>query len=66
MPSGGTLAQSQSADQPSPFGIRLPVGFTVLPQHLRLDAFVETAPVLELYPNTRVSWEWAVGGRYYF
>ena len=65
-PAGGTIAQAQGDSTTSPFGVRLPIGLTVLPSEHRVDAFVEACPVLGLYPNTQISWEWAIGARFYF
>ena len=48
------------------FGIRAPVGITFLPQVAPFEVFAEIAAVMSLYPDTRVTFDGAIGARYYF
>ena len=47
-------------------GIRAPIGITFLPQVAPFEVFVEFAPVLSIYPDTRMNYDGAIGARYYF
>jgi hypothetical protein len=47
-------------------GLRVPVGITFLPQTAPFEVFAEIAPVMSLIPDTSVSFDGAIGARYYF
>jgi hypothetical protein len=47
-------------------GIRAPIGITFLPQVAPFEVFAEIAPVLSIYPDTRINFDGAIGARYYF
>ena len=47
-------------------GVRVPVGLNYLFESTPLDAFVEIAPGIGLYPSTRFDLGAAIGIRYYF
>jgi len=47
-------------------GLRVPVGINIMPQGVDMDIFVELVPVMSLFPETKMSFEGAVGARYYF
>lgn len=47
-------------------GARIPLGITVLPRKVRMDAFLEIVPVVDLIPASGVSGEAGIGARYYF
>jgi len=47
-------------------GVRVPVGLNIMPQGVDMDIFVELVPVMSLFPETRMSFEGAVGARYYY
>jgi hypothetical protein len=48
------------------FGIRVPVGIDYIFAEKPLDIFFELVPILEVSPSVRVSFNAAVGIRYYF
>lgn len=48
------------------FGLRAPIGLTFLPQVAPFEVFAELVPVMSLYPSTQVSFDGAIGARYYF
>lgn len=48
------------------FGIRLPVGVSLLPKGTPWEFFVELAPVLRMTPDTGLDGDFALGARYYF
>jgi hypothetical protein len=50
----------------SVLGIRAPIGITFLPQVAPFEVFAEFAPVLSIYPDTRINFDFAIGARYYF
>jgi hypothetical protein len=47
-------------------GIRVPVGVAYQFQTYPFDAFVEIVPILDISPDTRVTFNSAIGVRYYF
>lgn len=67
---GGRLrlgdADKRGDDSVLGLGARVPVGITCLPRDLRLDAFLELVPILDLYPETIVRLDAGIGGRIYF
>jgi hypothetical protein len=46
--------------------IRLPIGISVLPPAIPVDAFMEIVPVMGLLPETSITLDGALGIRYYF
>lgn len=60
-------SRSTSNNEPSSaFGLRLPLGITLLMHSLPLEFFGEIVPGLRLVPTTRFNLDGAVGARYYF
>jgi hypothetical protein len=59
-------ADKRGDDSVLGLGARVPVGITCLPRDLRLDAFLELVPILDLYPETIVRLDAGIGGRIYF
>ena len=53
-------------DKDTQFGIRIPVGLTYLFKKHPLDAFVETAPIVNLAPKTDLDIDVGIGIRFYF
>jgi len=55
------------ADQKSILGVRIPLGASVVPKELSLplEAFLEVAPVIGLYPSTGVNLDALIGVRVY-
>jgi len=55
------------ADQQSILGARIPLGASVVPKELSvpLEAFLEVAPVIGLYPSTAVNLDALIGVRVY-
>jgi hypothetical protein len=47
-------------------GVRVPVGMRLEPEDLRLDVYLEVAPVLLLLPETTVTFDAGLGARFYF
>jgi len=47
-------------------GIRIPVGIAYLFEHDPFDLFLEVVPILDIAPETDVSLNASIGGRYYF
>jgi hypothetical protein len=47
-------------------GVRVPVGVSYQFSNAPFDAFVEVVPILDLSPDTRMSFNSAIGIRYYF
>jgi hypothetical protein len=47
-------------------GIRIPLGMAFMHDDVPLEAFLEVAPGIGLYPSTRAIFDVALGGRYYF
>jgi hypothetical protein len=60
------ISPSKSPAIYSILGIRVPIGITFLPQVAPFEVFAEIAPVLSIYPDTRVNFDGAIGARYYF
>ena len=56
----------QNGVRSSHLGIRAPMGINILPQGTDLDIFAEIVPVIALFPDTRLTFDGAVGARYYF
>jgi hypothetical protein len=48
------------------FGVRVPVMMSVVPDTVPIDGFLEIAPVLELYPGTRLTADASLGARVWF
>lgn len=46
-------------------GVRIPVGMSFIHDNVPLEAFLELAPGIGLYPATRGFFDVAIGGRYY-
>jgi hypothetical protein len=47
-------------------GIRVPIGMAFIHDRVPLEAFVELAPGIDVYPTTQAIFDAAIGGRYYF
>ena len=47
-------------------GLRFPVGLSLLPGRVPVDAFIEFSPTMYLYPDSILGMDFAIGGRYYF
>ncbi len=47
-------------------GVRVPVGMSLVHEGVPLEAFLELAPGIGLYPATVPFFDVAIGGRYYF
>ena len=47
-------------------GARGVIGLLWMHHSLPLDAFIELAPVFNLFPETSLHLDFAIGGRYYF
>jgi hypothetical protein len=47
-------------------GARGVIGILWIPDSLPIDAFIEIAPVFNLFPETSLHLDLAIGGRYYF
>lgn len=47
-------------------GARGVIGLLWLPESLPIDTFIEIAPVFNLFPETSLHLDIAIGGRYYF
>ncbi|MFA7228324.1 MAG: hypothetical protein WC061_04750 [Melioribacteraceae bacterium] len=48
------------------FGARGVIGIVWIPENTPFDLFIELAPVFNLFPETSLHLDLAVGGRYYF
>ena len=47
-------------------GARGVIGIMWIPESLPVDTFIELAPVFNLFPETSLHLDFAIGGRYYF
>jgi hypothetical protein len=47
-------------------GARGVIGILWIPDSLPIDTFIELAPVFNLFPETSLHLDFAIGGRYYF
>lgn len=47
-------------------GVRVPVNISVVPKHVPIDCFFEVAPVIRLWPETRLRADAALGARFFF
>ena len=63
---GGRIKFKGNDKGESSLGIRIPAGLTYIFPDAPFDAFVEVAPVFDLTPETRSSFNSAIGVRYYF
>ena len=59
------MNQKNEALPDNTFGARIPIGMAMTPADTSLDVFFELAPVLEFYPDIRVTMEAALGVRIY-
>ena len=57
-------SNTNTSDQ-STFGLRIPAGLRMVPEDLRLDAFIEVAPVVVLFPDTQASLDFGLGFRFW-
>lgn len=48
------------------FGIRFPVGVSILPHSTPWEFFAEVAPIIRTTPDTGFDGDFAIGARYYF
>jgi hypothetical protein len=63
----GFGARIRSADHSKSFlGARGVVGLQYIDNKLPIDAFIELAPVFNLFPETSLHFDLALGARYYF
>ena len=60
------INQNATRYNSSLFGIRAPIGLVFLPQVIPFEVFAEIVPVMSLYPETQVTFDGAIGARYYF
>lgn len=60
------VEQDRDGGQRSLMGIRAPIGLTFLPQVIPFEVFAEIVPVMLLYPSTDITFDGAIGARYYF
>jgi len=63
---GGRLRLQDANGGNSLFGIRVPLGVSLLFSKAPVELFAEVVPILDLIPRTDVSLNAAVGARYYF
>lgn len=50
----------------SRLGVRVPLGFSYVPEEIPIDVFFEIVPVFDLVPETDLGLNGAIGCRYYF
>jgi hypothetical protein len=62
----GFDASDADAPRSSVLGVRVPVGFSVIPDEYPLDAFIEVAPTVGLWPATRLDLDAGFGVRFFF
>ena len=55
-----------SNDDDALFGVRFPLGIAWIAPSAPIDVFVEIAPILDLLPGTDLSFNAAIGARYWF
>ncbi len=48
------------------FGLRIPLGVSLLPRQTPWEFFVEVAPIIRFTPDTGGNFDFAIGARYYF
>jgi len=53
-------------DRDDDIGIRIPVGLDYLFANSSFDVFFEVVPILDLAPSTELSFNAAIGGRFFF
>ncbi len=46
--------------------LRVPLGFSYVPEEVSIDVFFEIVPVFDLMPETALGINGAIGCRYYF
>jgi hypothetical protein len=61
---GGRLRLVETGD--SRLGVRFDVGLTWVPRNSPVDVFLEIAPLLDIIPETKFSFNSGIGVRYYF
>ena len=60
------MEQDRNGESNSLLGIRAPIGLTFLPQVIPFEVFAEIVPVMLLFPSTDITFDGAIGARYYF
>ena len=48
------------------FGLRLPLGISVIPKQTPWEFFAEIAPIVRFSPDSGVNFDFGLGTRYYF
>lgn len=61
---GGGLRLQTDSD--NILGVRAPIGLTVVPDDVRVDAFVQLVPTLVMVPSAAVRLDTNMGARFYF
>ena len=61
---GGVRYKFEDGDDA--FGFRVPVGISYMLDHHPIDVFVEVAPILDVTPSVRGSFNFAAGARFWF
>jgi hypothetical protein len=61
---GGRLRLVEDGE--SRLGVRFDVGLTWVPRNSPVDVFLEIAPLLDIIPETKFSFNGGIGVRYYF
>jgi len=62
---GGRLRLVEDGEK-SRLGVRFDVGLTWIPRNSPVDVFLEIAPLLDIIPETKFSFNSGIGVRYYF
>ncbi|MGH1365096.1 MAG: hypothetical protein ACRBF0_16150 [Calditrichia bacterium] len=60
------LGARMKVREESKIGIRIPTGIDVLLKKSPLDIFMEVVPILDVVPETKISFNLGIGVRYYF
>jgi hypothetical protein len=55
-----------AGNDPVELGVRVPIGMAFMHDGVPLEAFLELAPGVDVYPRTQAIFDVAIGGRYYF
>jgi hypothetical protein len=63
---GRVILGDDKVDTIASVGARVPLGMAVEPDKYPFDVFVELVPILQVWPETTVRADVAVGGRVYF
>lgn len=60
------VAEHEDEDDDTVLGLRVPLGFTYLPNAGNFDIFAEFVPTLDVIPDTEFEMGLGIGARYYF